>query len=60
MNLTYTLHDFWRQVRAFENMFFIAILPAALFIMFGVTQGWSDESSGHGNVASSRKPASVS
>lgn len=51
MNLTYTLHDLWRQIRAFENMFFIAVLPAALFIMFGVTQGWSNESSGHGNVS---------
>ncbi|WP_270257322.1 ABC transporter permease [Kocuria marina] len=51
MNLTYTLHDFWRQVRDIANMFFIAVLPAALFIMFGVTQGWSGESSGHGNVS---------
>ncbi len=51
MNLTYTLHDFWRQVRDVANMFFIAVLPAALFVMFGVTQGWSGESSGHGNVS---------
>lgn len=51
MNLTYTLHDYRRQLRDVANMFFIAALPAALFVMFGVLQDWSSESAGHGNVS---------
>lgn len=51
MNLTYTLYDVLRQVRAFSNMFFIAVLPASLYVMFGELQGWSSNSAGHGNVS---------
>lgn len=51
MNLTYTLYDFRRVIRDVPSMFFIVVLPAALFIFFGVLQGWAEEPAGRGNVS---------
>ncbi len=54
MNLTtYILMDFWRNLRNFANSFFIILLPAALFLIFGVTTDWNEFPlpSGHGNVS---------
>lgn len=52
MSLTYLLYDLRRPLRGVTNMFFIAVLPATLYVIFGVVQGWSNESVGHGNVSS--------
>lgn len=51
MNPTYALYDFRRVVRDVPGMFFIVVLPAALFVFFGVLQGWVEESAGNGNVS---------
>ncbi|GAA1824609.1 ABC transporter permease [Nesterenkonia flava] len=51
MNLSYyVLMDFWRNFRNFGNTFFIAFLPALLFLFFGVSMDVSGLSVGHGNV----------
>lgn len=51
MSLTYTAYDVLRNLRAVSSMFFIAVLPAVLFIIFGVLQGWSTASLPGGNVS---------
>ena len=51
MSLTYTAYDVLRNLRAVSSMFFVAVLPAVLFILFGVAQGWSSASLPGGNVS---------
>lgn len=43
--------DYRRTVRMFESTFFIVVLPAALYLMFGALSSWGDDAIGHGNVA---------
>lgn len=43
-------HEFRRVVRMWDSTFFIVVLPAALFLMFGTTDGNPDITFGHGNV----------
>lgn len=43
--------DFWRNIRLFESSFFVIVLPALLYLMFGALSGFGDEQAGHGNVA---------
>lgn len=43
--------DFVRNVRMVEATFFIVVLPAALYFMFGALSSFSDMQAGHGNVA---------
>lgn len=43
--------DFVRNIRMVESTFFVVMLPAALYIMFGALSDFSDEPAGHGNVA---------
>ena len=51
MSLTYTAYDVLRNLRAVSSMFFVAVLPAVLFILFGVAQGWSSASLPGGYVS---------
>ncbi|ROR72478.1 ABC transporter permease [Bogoriella caseilytica] len=50
MNLTYTVIELKRVSRDLTSMFFIAVLPALLFLIFGSVQDYSDDSAGNGNV----------
>lgn len=51
MNAVYTLLEFKRIGRDAVSMFFTAILPAFLYIIFGASQSFSGERIGNGNVA---------
>lgn len=51
MNLTYLRIELARVMRDVVSMFFIAVLPALLYVIFGATQAYSDTDIGHGNVA---------
>lgn len=51
--LKYAAFDFRRQLRMFESLFFIIVLPAALFIMFGSITSYGDFPAGHGTVSGS-------
>lgn len=50
---TYIAMDFWRNLRNFSNSFFIIVLPAVLFLIFGTSADWSTEQleNGRGNVS---------
>lgn len=50
MNLTYTAIELKRVSRDLTSMFFIAVLPALLFLIFGAVQEYSEDSAGNGNV----------
>ncbi len=43
--------DLRRNIRMFESTFFIIMLPAALYLVFGAMSGFGDLPVGHGNVA---------
>lgn len=43
-------HDLVRQLKMFESIFFIAVLPTALFLMFGALADWGDLRANNGNV----------
>ena len=43
-------HDLVRQLKMFESVFFIAVLPTALFLMFGALADWGDVRVGNGNM----------
>ncbi|EOM76603.1 ABC transporter permease [Rhodococcus rhodnii] len=43
MTTTYAGLELRRTVRNFPNMFFIVLLPGALYLIFGATQSYSDE-----------------
>ncbi len=49
--LRYAILDFRRNMRMLESVFFILVLPTALYLMFsGMSEG-ADSSAGHGNVS---------
>ncbi|MCT2006729.1 ABC transporter permease [Micrococcus lylae] len=43
-------HDLIRQLKMVESVFFIAVLPTALFLMFGALAEWGDAQVGNGNM----------
>lgn len=51
LNLTYTGLEIRRIGRDFTNLFFIIMLPAFLYIIFGMSDQNRSETIGHGNVA---------
>ncbi|WP_245193285.1 ABC transporter permease [Kocuria sp. JC486] len=51
--LKYAAYDFRRQLRMVESLFFIIVLPAALFVMFGSITDYGDLPAGHGTVSGS-------
>lgn len=51
MNTTYYLTEVRRILRDPLSLFFTAVLPAFLYVIFGASQSYSQESAGHGNVA---------
>lgn len=51
MNLTYIGIELRRVARDFVTMFFVAVLPAFMYIIFGVSMPYTGEHIGHGNVA---------
>ncbi len=51
MNVTYLGLELKRFLRDFMGVFFTAVLPAFLYVIFGAAQSWSDEPAGNGNVA---------
>lgn len=50
MNLTYIAIDLKRQFRDISNIMFTFALPSLMYVLFGATQTFGDEASGHGNV----------
>ena len=50
MNITYTRLELTRTVRDIVSMFFIAVLPAFFYLIFGAAQDFGDERFGNGNV----------
>ncbi len=51
MNATYLGLELRRLSRDKANLFFIAILPAFFYLIFGAAQDYGSESAGNGNVA---------
>ena len=51
MNATFTGLELRRVFRDYVSMFFIAVLPAFFYLIFGAAQGASSEDAGNGNVA---------
>lgn len=51
MNTTYLRIEVSRVLRDYVSMFFLAILPAFIYLIFGASQEYSTESAGNGNVA---------
>lgn len=51
MNTTYLRIELARVVRDAVSMFFLAVLPAFFYLIFGASQEYSGESAGNGNVA---------
>ena len=51
MNTTFAGLELRRVLRDYVSMFFIAVLPAFFYLIFGAAQDFSDESAGNGNVA---------
>lgn len=51
MNTTYYRMELLRTVRDFLGLFFTAVLPAFLYVIFGASQDYSQASAGNGNVA---------
>jgi ABC-2 type transport system permease protein len=51
MNVTYLGLELKRFLRDVMGVFFTAVLPAFLYVIFGAAQSWSKESVGNGNVA---------
>jgi ABC-2 type transport system permease protein len=51
MNATFTGLELRRVCRDYVSMFFIAVLPAFFYLIFGAAQGPSSEDAGNGNVA---------
>jgi ABC-2 type transport system permease protein len=52
MNTTYYRMELRRIFRDPVNLFFTAVLPAFLYVIFGAVQSYSDDPAGHGNVSS--------
>lgn len=51
MNITYLRLELKRFFRDFMSVFFIAVLPCFLYVIFGAAQSYSDAPAGNGNVA---------
>jgi ABC-2 type transport system permease protein len=51
MNTTYLGLELKRTTRDFVTMFFVAVLPAFFYVIFGALQEYSGENAGNGNVA---------
>lgn len=51
MNWTYLGLELKRFFREPTSVFFVAVLPALLYVIFGAAQGYSAQSAGHGNVS---------
>ncbi|MFV0253752.1 MAG: ABC transporter permease [Beutenbergiaceae bacterium] len=51
MNPTYYRTELLRIFRDIPGLFFTAVLPAFLYVIFGASQSYSDASAGNGNVA---------
>lgn len=51
MNATYTAIELRRVLRDYVSMFFIAVLPAFFYVIFGAAQEFSAQRAGNGNVA---------
>ncbi|MBM6546788.1 ABC transporter permease [Janibacter sp. YIM B02568] len=51
MNPTFTRLELKRIFRDPVGLFFTAVLPAFMYVIFGATQSYKDESAGNGNVA---------
>ncbi len=51
MNTTFALLELRRVLRDYVSMFFIAVLPAFFYLIFGAAQEFSSERAGNGNVA---------
>lgn len=49
--LRYAGYDLRRHLRMVESIFFIIVLPAALYLMFGALQDYGDYPAGTGDVA---------
>lgn len=50
MNTTYFAIELKRKFRDVVSMFFVAVLPAFFFVIFGAAQTFGNESIGNGNV----------
>lgn len=50
--LGYAGWDLRRNIRMVESTFFVIVLPAVLYLIFGAMADYSDESAGHGNISS--------
>lgn len=51
INPTFTKLELKRIFRDPVGLFFTAVLPAFMYVIFGATQSYKDESAGNGNVA---------
>ncbi|GGK78403.1 ABC transporter [Ornithinimicrobium pekingense] len=51
MNVTYAGIELRRVLRDYVSMFFIALLPAFFYVVFGAAQDFSAQRAGNGNVA---------
>lgn len=51
MNATYLRLELKRFFRDVTSVFFIAVLPCFLYVIFGAAQSYSTQSAGNGNVA---------
>jgi len=50
MNATFTSLELRRIIRDYVSMFFIAVLPAFFYLIFGAAQEFGSEDAGNGNV----------
>lgn len=46
----YVAREFWRNLRMVDMTFFIIVLPAAMYLMFGVAMNYGNFDAGRGNV----------
>ena len=51
MNTTFAGLELRRVLRDYVSMFFIAVLPAFFYLIFGASQEFSNDNAGNGNVA---------
>ena len=51
MNRTFLGLEIRRVLRDYPSMFFIVVLPAFFYVIFGAAQGYSEQDAGNGNVA---------
>ena len=51
MNATFLGLEIKRVLRDYPSMFFIVVLPAFFYVIFGAAQDYSTENAGNGNVA---------